>query len=111
MLSQPIQDQVFTAAQDIAEAKKYDFIFDKSSDLTMLFAAKRYDISDQVVRVINRSSKRNQLSKKQLKEEEKKEAQEDMADEIPAVAERQKILDDKKSSKRKTNRRQKTSNR
>jgi hypothetical protein len=34
------QDQVFTAVQDIAEAKKYDFIFDKSSDLTMLFAAK-----------------------------------------------------------------------
>lgn len=101
VLTQPIQDQVFTAAQDIAEAKKYDFIFDKSSDLTMLFAAKRYDISDQVVRVITRSSKRNQLSKKQLKEEEAKEAKEDMADEIPAIAERQKILDDKKAAREK----------
>jgi hypothetical protein len=40
ILVKPIQDQVFTAVQDIAEAKKYDFIFDKSSDLTMLFAAK-----------------------------------------------------------------------
>jgi Skp family chaperone for outer membrane proteins len=40
VLVKPIQDQVFTAVQDIAEAKKYDFIFDKSSDLTMLFAAK-----------------------------------------------------------------------
>jgi Skp family chaperone for outer membrane proteins len=28
-LVKPIQDQVFTAVQDIAEAKKYDFIFDK----------------------------------------------------------------------------------
>jgi hypothetical protein len=40
ILVKPIQDQVFTAVQDIAEAKKYDFIFDKSSDPTMLFAAK-----------------------------------------------------------------------
>src|SRR6476620_10561113 len=56
VLVKPIQDQVFTAAQDIAEAKKFDFIFDKSSDMTMLFAAKRYDISDQVVRVITRAS-------------------------------------------------------
>lgn len=101
VLTQPIQDQVFTAAQDIAEAKKYDFIFDKSSDLTLLFAAKRFDISDQVVRVITRSTKRNQLNKKQLKAEEAKEAKEDMADESPNVAERQKILDEKKAAREK----------
>jgi Skp family chaperone for outer membrane proteins len=101
VLAQPIQDQVFTAAQDIAEAKKYDFIFDKSSDLTMLFAAKRFDISDQVVRVITRATKRNQLSKKQLKEEEAREAKEDMEDENPANAEREKILGDKKAAREK----------
>ena len=39
VLVKPIQDQVFTAVQDIAEAKKYDFVFDKSSDLTMLFCS------------------------------------------------------------------------
>lgn len=99
VLSQPIQDQVFTATQDIAEAKKYDFIFDKSSDLTMLFAAKRYDISDQVVRVITRATKRNQLSKKQLKLEEEKEAKENLEEENPAVADRKKILDDKKAAR------------
>lgn len=96
VLSQPIQDQVFTATQDIAETKKYDFIFDKSSDLTMLFAAKKFDISDQVVRVITRATKRNQLTKKQLKEEEAKYAKEDLADASPDVAERQKKLDEKK---------------
>ena len=101
VLAQPVQDQVFTAVQDIAEAKKYDFIFNKTSDLTMLFSAKRYDISDQVIRVITRSSKRNQLSKKQLKEEEAKEAKEDMVDESPGVAERQKKLDDKKAAREK----------
>ena len=60
VLVKPIQDQVFTAVQDIAEVKKFDFVFDKSSDLTILFAAKRYDISDQVVRTITRAEKRQQ---------------------------------------------------
>jgi len=101
VLVKPIQDQVFTAVQDISEAKKYDFIFDKSSDLTMLFAAKRHDISDQVVRALTRASKRDQMSKKQLKEEEAKEAKEDMVDDNPALAERQKILDDKKAAREK----------
>ena len=101
VLAQPVQDQVFNAVQDIAEAKKYDFIFDKTSDMTMLFAAKRYDISDQVIRVITRSSKRSQLNKKQLKEEEAKEAKEDMVDESPALQERQKKLDERKAAREK----------
>ncbi|MFV8325098.1 OmpH family outer membrane protein [Flavobacterium sp. ZS1P14] len=99
VLAKPIQDQVFTAVQDIAEAKKYDFIFDKSSDLTMLFAAKRFDISDQVIRVLNRTEKREQLSKKQLKEEEAKENKEDALDENPVLADRQKALDEKKTAR------------
>ena len=99
VLAQPVQDQVFSSVQDIAEAKKYDFIFDKSSDLTMLFTAKRYDISDQVVRAITRSSKRSQLTKKQLQAEEAKEALEDVEDVNPNVAARQKALDDKKAAR------------
>ncbi|WP_349293291.1 OmpH family outer membrane protein [Flavobacterium eburneipallidum] len=98
-LTKPIQDQVFTAVQDIAEAKKYDFIFDKTSDLTMLFAAKRFDISDQIIRVLNRTEKREQLTKKQLKEEEEREAKEDALDENPGLAERQKALDAKKAAR------------
>ena len=101
VLTQPVQDQVFNAVQDIAEAKKFDFIFDKTSDLTMLFAAKRYDISDQVIRVITRSSKRKEMSNKQLKAEEAKEAKEDMIDESPALAERQKKLDERKAAREK----------
>ncbi|MBB4800170.1 Skp family chaperone for outer membrane proteins [Flavobacterium nitrogenifigens] len=100
-LAKPIQDQVFTAVQDIAEAKNYDFIFDKSSDLTMLFSNKRFDISDQVLRVINRSEKREQLTKKQLKDQEAKENLENAIDENPAMAERQKALDEKKAAREK----------
>jgi Skp family chaperone for outer membrane proteins len=98
-LTKPIQDQVFTAVQDIAEAKKYDFIFDKTSDLTMLFAAKRFDISDQIVRILNRTEKREQLTKKQLKDEEAKEAKEDAMYDNPALANKQKSLDAKKAAR------------
>ena len=93
VLIKPIQDQVFTAAQDIAEIKKYDFIFDKSSDFTMLFAAKKFNISDQVIRVLTRSAKRQQLSSKELKDELNKEQLEDMDNANPAQEERQKKLD------------------
>ena len=100
-LTKPIQDQVFTAVQDIAESKKYDFIFDKTSDMTMLFAAKKFDISDQIVRVLNRTEKREQLTKKQLKEEEAKEMQQDALDENPALSDRQKALEAKKATREK----------
>ena len=99
VLVKPIQDQVFTAVQDIAERLKYDFIFDKTSDLTMLFANKRFDISDQVLRVLNRTEKREQLTKKQQKEAEARESKEDALDDNPALAERQKLLDDKKAAR------------
>jgi Skp family chaperone for outer membrane proteins len=99
LLAKPIQDQVFTAVQDIAEAKKYDFIFDKSSDLTMIFADKRFDISDQVLRIINRTEKREQLSKKELAAEQEKEDKENAIDSNPNLAERQKVLDERKAAR------------
>ncbi|TRX22716.1 hypothetical protein FNW25_08130 [Flavobacterium franklandianum] len=98
-LTKPIQDQVFTIVQDIAETKKYDFIFDKTSDMTMLFAAKRFDISDQIVRVLNRTEKREQLTKKQLKEEADREAKEEALYDNPELAKKQKSLDAKKATR------------
>jgi Skp family chaperone for outer membrane proteins len=101
VLVKPIQDQIFTIVQDLADSKKYDFIFDKSSDLTMLFAAKRYDISDQVLRTLNRAEQKEQLTKKQLKLQEEKDAREDFIKENPEMLERQKILEDKKAAREK----------
>ncbi|MFD2552043.1 OmpH family outer membrane protein [Bizionia sediminis] len=63
-LIQPIQDQIFAAVQDIAEQKKYDFVFDKSADIVMLYSAKRYDFSEQVIRSLTRSAKRTQAASK-----------------------------------------------
>jgi len=97
----PLQDQIFTIVQDLAELKKYDFIIDKSSDLTLLFAAKRYDISEQVLRTLTRAEQKEQLTKKQLKLQQEKDAKEDLIKENPEMLERQKILDDKKIAREK----------
>ena len=101
VLVKPIQDQIFTIVQDVAEQRKYDFIFDKSSDLTMLFAAQKYDISDFVVKKLAASQKREEMTKKQLKAQEAKEALEESLEENPAYTERQRILDEKKAAREK----------
>ncbi len=56
-LIQPLQDQVMTIVKQVAEERKYDFIFDRSSSATMLYSVKNYDISDLVIKRINRQQK------------------------------------------------------
>lgn len=63
-LIQPIQDQVFNEVQKIGANKKYDFIFDKSADVVMLYSEKRHDISDLVLRGIARTRKISAPNKK-----------------------------------------------
>lgn len=98
VLVKPIQDQVFTVVQDVADQRKYDFVFDKSSDLTMLFAAQRHDISDLVIRRLTRAAKTKQLSPKELKKLEEEEAQADLLDD-PEHQERQKVIEDRKAER------------
>ena len=66
-LIQPVQDQVLAIVKQIAEEKKYDFIFDRSSSVTMLYSTKIYDISDLVIKKINRQqriqNRKDQLEK------------------------------------------------
>jgi len=63
-LIQPIQDQVFNEVQKLGVNKKYDFIFDKSADVVMLYSEKRHDISDIVLRGISRTRKISKPAKK-----------------------------------------------
>lgn len=72
----PIQDQVFNEIQAIAKRKKYDFVFDKSSDLVMLYSNKKYDISDFVLASINRSRLIETKNEKKSKKKKKKKAPE-----------------------------------
>ncbi|WP_430613984.1 OmpH family outer membrane protein [Flavobacterium sp. JP2137] len=66
MLVKPIQDQVFTVIQEIADAKRFDYVLDKASESTMLFATKRHDISEQVIQRLARAKKRQNLSGREV---------------------------------------------
>ena len=68
-LIQPIQDQIFNAIKELAKSKKYDFIFDKSADIVMLYSDKRFDLSDQILRTISRSNNRSKIDSRRDKRE------------------------------------------
>ena len=70
-LVKPIQDQVYNSLKDIVAKRKYDFVFDKSSDLVMLYSNNKYDISDFVLNEIVRERK-IKLNKEKKKELQKK---------------------------------------
>jgi Skp family chaperone for outer membrane proteins len=63
-LIKPVQDQVYNAVQTIASRKKYDFVFDKSSDLVMLYSNKKHDISDLIVKMININQRKQEKKDK-----------------------------------------------
>lgn len=48
-LIKPIQDKVYNAIKDISTTKNYVAVFDKSSDLTILYTNPKFDISDAVL--------------------------------------------------------------
>lgn len=49
-LIKPIQDQIFNAVQDVARRRNLDVVFDKSSDLIILFDNEKANISDDVLK-------------------------------------------------------------
>lgn len=99
-LVQPIQDQVFNIIQEIAEGRKYDFIFDKSADVVMLYANKRNDISDLVLRSIERAGRRVEaLNRKEQRELEKQEQLEKR--EQKGNTEREKEIEQRKQEREK----------
>jgi hypothetical protein len=118
-LVKPIQDQVYNAIQSIAARKNYDFVFDKSSELVMLYSNKKYDISDLVLSTIDRTrlsdEKKEQMNKKATPNEDltdrqkeliakKEEAQEKKEDDIQnkkdAIAEKREALIKKREAQR-----------
>lgn len=48
-LIQPIQEKVYTAMQEIAQAKNYAFILDLASGTSILYASDKNDVSDDVL--------------------------------------------------------------
>ncbi len=52
-LVKPIQDQVWVAVKEVAEKRNYGFIFDKGSDLIMVYTDPKFDISREVLLQLN----------------------------------------------------------
>ena len=132
-LVKPIQDQVFNSIEGIVKKKKYDFVFDKSSDLVMLYSNKKYDISDFVLNEIVRerkikineekrqkksvlSKEKTEKQKKLLKDREalrkkkdeerkarQKKSEEIRKKRIADIAEKKRILKEKKEAIKKKN--------
>ncbi len=109
-LIQPIQDQVFNEVQKIGANNKYDFIFDKSADVVMLYSEKRHDISELVLRGIARTRKISKPAKKaarsqldefegeEVDEEKISEALQERIDQAKAASEaREKTAEEKRA--------------
>lgn len=48
-LVKPIQDEVFSVIQTIAEQGAYAMVFDKAGSMTMIYTNPKFDLSDQVL--------------------------------------------------------------
>ncbi len=66
-LMKPIQDRVYNTIERVAQEKNYAFVFDKAASATLLFANKKYDISDEVLELLG--YKPNAASEQQSKDD------------------------------------------
>jgi Skp family chaperone for outer membrane proteins len=94
-LVKPVQDQVYNAIQKIVKAKKYDFVFDKSSDLVMLYSNKKYDISELILSSINKTRK---VADRNAKKKEKNAAPKELTDKQKNLIETKEAAKDKKTA-------------
>ena len=51
-LVKPIQDQVYNATKQVADKRGYGFVFDKGSDLVMIYTDPKFDISRDVLNIL-----------------------------------------------------------
>jgi len=49
-LMKPVQDKMFKAIQDVAKEGDYDFVFDRSSQLMLLYMNEKYDLTQKVIK-------------------------------------------------------------
>ncbi len=100
-LVKPIQDRVYNAIQTIAAKKRYDFVFDKSSELVLLYSNKKYDISELVLASIDRT---RLVGEKNTKKKEKNTPKELSAEQKQVLAKKEivaaKKLSDREAKKK-----------
>src|SRR5690606_22975684 len=53
-LIKPIQDRVFEAMQKVASRKNFSFIFDKANQSNLIYADSKYNLSEDVLKELNK---------------------------------------------------------
>ncbi|MDZ4713169.1 MAG: OmpH family outer membrane protein [bacterium] len=48
----PVQDRIFLAIQTVAKDGSYDYVFDRSSEILLLYVNENYDLTAKVIREI-----------------------------------------------------------
>jgi Skp family chaperone for outer membrane proteins len=94
-LVKPVQDQIYNAIQKIVKTKKYDFVFDKSSDLVMLYSNKKYDISELILSSIDKTRK---IDDRNTKKKEKNSAPKELTVRQKKILETKTAAKDKKTA-------------
>ena len=62
-LVKPLQDKIYNAVQDMAEKQNLAVIFDKSSDMTMLYSSPKYDKSDEILKAMGYNAEGTKMKK------------------------------------------------
>lgn len=47
-LMKPVQDRIFKAVQEVAKEEGYDYVFDKSGDILLMYANEKYDLTQKI---------------------------------------------------------------
>lgn len=61
-LMRPIQERVLAAVEEVATARGYDYVYDKSGDFLFMYARDQYNLSDAVLRELGINVERQQQS-------------------------------------------------
>jgi outer membrane protein len=48
----PVQDRIFKAIETVARKEDYDYVFDRNSDILLLYVNEKYDLTAKVQKVI-----------------------------------------------------------
>jgi len=56
-LMKPVQDRVFKAIQDVATEEGYDYVFDRSGEILLMFANEKYDVTQKVMAKLKPTSR------------------------------------------------------
>ena len=56
-LVKPLQDQIYNATKQVADKRGYSFVFDKGSDLIMIYTDPKFDISREVLNTLKPENK------------------------------------------------------